>query len=82
VKRPQGKILTAAKKVFARKGMSAKMSEVATEARISQGLAYHYFPSKEAIFVALLRQMTDPSKSWKRHDNEIGFINYPRCELM
>jgi len=34
------------------------MSEVATEAGVSQGLAYHYFPSKEAIFVALLRQMT------------------------
>ena len=38
--------------------MSAKMSEVGTEAGVSQGLAYHYFPSKEAIFVALLRQMT------------------------
>ncbi len=38
--------------------MSAKMSEVATEAGVSQGLAYHYFPSKEAIFIALLGQMT------------------------
>ncbi len=33
------------------------MSEVATEASVSQGLAYHYFPSKESIFVALVRQM-------------------------
>ncbi len=53
-----GKILTAAKKVFARRGMSAKIADVAAEAGVSQGLAYHYFPSKEAIFVALLRQMT------------------------
>lgn len=52
------KILTAARKVFAQRGMSAKIAEVAAEAGISQGLAYHYFPSKDAIFVALLRQMT------------------------
>lgn len=38
------------------------MSEVAAAAGISQGLAYHYFPSKHAIFVALLRQMTPSSE--------------------
>jgi AcrR family transcriptional regulator len=52
------KILEAARSVFARKGMATKMSEVAAAAGISQGLAYHYFPSKRAIFVALVRQMT------------------------
>ena len=52
------KILEAARSVFARKGMATRMSEVAAAAGISQGLAYHYFPSKRAIFVALLRQMT------------------------
>ena len=50
-------ILRAAKKVFARKGSAAKMEEIAAEAGISKGLAYHYFPGKDAIFVALLRQM-------------------------
>lgn len=54
------RILLAAKKVFARKGMAAKMEEVAAEAGISKGLAYHYFPGKEAIVVALLRQMSMP----------------------
>src|ERR1022692_386837 len=53
------KILDAARKVFARKGIAATMSEVATEAGISQGLAYRYFPSKEAILTTLLRQMAE-----------------------
>ena len=50
------KILAAAREVFARKGMAAKMADVASEAGVSPGLAYHYFPSKEAIFLALVRQ--------------------------
>jgi AcrR family transcriptional regulator len=41
--------------------MAAKMAEVASEAGVSPGLAYHYFPSKEAIFIALLKQLTPPS---------------------
>ena len=36
------------------------MTEVAEEAGVSQGLAYRYFPSKDAIFVSLLRQMSRP----------------------
>ena len=55
------KILAAAREVFARKGMAAKMSDVATEAGVSPGLAYHYFPSKDAIFLALVRQSIRPA---------------------
>jgi AcrR family transcriptional regulator len=55
------KILAAAREVFARKGMAAKMSDVAREAGVSPGLAYHYFPSKEAIFLALVRQSIRPA---------------------
>ena len=55
------KILRAAKKLFAQKGRAAKMEEVAAEAGVSKGLAYHYFPGKDAIFVALLRQMIVPA---------------------
>lgn len=55
------KILEAAERVFARKGMAGKMSDVASAAGISQGLAYHYFPSKEAIFLALVRQLDQPA---------------------
>jgi len=40
--------------------MAAKMSDVASEAGVSSGLAYHYFPSKEAIFLVLARQSVRP----------------------
>ena len=54
------KILDAALRVYARKGKESTMAEVAAEAGVSQGLAYRYFPSKDAIFLALLRQMSRP----------------------
>jgi len=57
------KILYAARKVFARKGMEATMAEVAAEAAVSHGLAYHYFANKEALFRALVEQtiQADPA---------------------
>ena len=57
------KILAGARKVFARKGMDATMAEVAAEAAVSHGLAYHYFANKEALFHALVEQIlqTDPA---------------------
>lgn len=54
------KIMQAASRVFARKGMAAKMDEIAVEAGVSKGLAYHYFPSKEAIFIELVKQIIPP----------------------
>jgi len=53
----QEKILTAASKVFAYKGFAAtKMTDIATEAGVSYGLAYHYFANKETIFGALVEK--------------------------
>jgi AcrR family transcriptional regulator len=52
----RAKILDAARKVFARKGMAATMADVAAAAGVSQGLAYRYFASKEAIFHVLVEQ--------------------------
>jgi AcrR family transcriptional regulator len=51
------KILNAAKNVFARKGRSTTMADVAAEAGVSQGLAYRYFSSKEAILTAMVTQV-------------------------
>jgi AcrR family transcriptional regulator len=53
------KILEAAMKVFARRGPAATMSEVAEEAGVSQGLAYRYFPSKEAILATLVKRSAE-----------------------
>ena len=53
----RAKILDAAWQAFAKKGAAATMAEVAAEAGVSYGLVYRYFPSKEAIFKALVEQM-------------------------
>jgi AcrR family transcriptional regulator len=49
------RIFEAARVVFAREGRAATMEEVAREAGLSQGLAYRYFPSKQALFNALVK---------------------------
>ncbi|WP_206916327.1 TetR/AcrR family transcriptional regulator [Alicyclobacillus suci] len=49
-------ILSGARSVFARKGWSATMADIAEAANVSQGLAYRYFPSKEAIYAELLNR--------------------------
>jgi AcrR family transcriptional regulator len=53
----RAKILESARSVFARKGMEATITDIATEAQISIGLAYRYFADKEAIFSELVKQI-------------------------
>jgi len=53
------KILDASRKVFARRGTAATMADVASEAGISQGLAYRYFPSKESILATLVKRSSE-----------------------
>ncbi len=49
-------ILNAGLKLFATKGLAAtKIIYIAKEAKISQGLLYHYYKSKEEIFTELIR---------------------------
>ena len=49
-------ILGAALKVFTRRGYyGTTMADIAREARVSYGLAYHYFRSKDALFSELVR---------------------------
>lgn len=49
-------ILAAALRLFAVKGLAAtKISEIAATSNSSQGLVYHYFKSKEEMFVELIR---------------------------
>lgn len=50
------RILAAARRVFARKGLAATVDDVAMEAGVSHGLAYRYFSNKEALFAELVAQ--------------------------
>jgi len=48
-------ILTAALKLFAKKGLAAtRMSDLSKNTGISQGLIYHYYRSKEELFTNLV----------------------------
>ena len=50
----KAQILRAANTVFSRKGFhAANVSDVAAEAGVSQGTVYHYFDSKEDLFMAV-----------------------------
>ena len=50
-------ILNAALLVFAHRGFSgAKISDIASQAKLSHGLVYHYFKSKDELFIELVKE--------------------------
>jgi AcrR family transcriptional regulator len=50
------KILNGALELFARGGLAGtKISDIAAQTRMSNGLVYHYFPSKDDIYTELVR---------------------------
>ncbi len=50
------RILSCAVKLFAKRGIGAtKISDIAAAVKMSQGLLYHYFGSKEEIFTEIIR---------------------------
>ena len=59
-------ILAAARRVFAREGSAATMAQIAAEAQVSQGLAYRYFASKEALLREIFAQITRASAVGQR----------------
>ncbi len=49
-------ILAASLRLFARRGLSAtKISDIAAETGMSQGLIYHYYRSKEEIYTEIIK---------------------------
>jgi len=76
------KILDAARRVFARKGLAATMADIATEAAISHGLAYHYFTSKEVLFQALVEQILQERRAALQRFREIPLPPGERLEFL
>jgi len=53
-------ILACATRLFATRGLAAtKVADIAAEVGMSQGLLYHYFRSKDEIFVEIVRHAFD-----------------------
>lgn len=65
-------IKRAALKVFAEKGLAGtKMSLIAEEAGISQGLTYKYFESKDEIFALLVEEAIEESQDAIRNMGQL-----------
>jgi AcrR family transcriptional regulator len=52
-------LLAAGKSVFARSGTDAPFEDVAKEAGVGQGTLYRHFPSREHLFVAIMKDRVD-----------------------
>lgn len=64
-------ILTTALKVFTRKGFAAsKMTDIAKEAKISYGLMYYYFKSKDEMYDELVKHAVVSSRSLMEEINQ------------
>lgn len=55
------KIEAAALSLFARKGLSVTVGDIARAGGVSQGLLYSHYPSKDALIAELVRQATSIS---------------------
>ena len=61
-------ILAAAERMFVRKGVdAATMSEIASEAGLSAGAIYRYFPSKEELLLAVCSGAIDEARAMFDH---------------
>jgi AcrR family transcriptional regulator len=60
-------VLATAQKVFAEQGLSAPMDEIARQAGVGVGTLYRHFPTKEALFEAIvllrMEEMAEEAKS-------------------
>ncbi|WP_088225116.1 TetR/AcrR family transcriptional regulator [Desulfosporosinus sp. FKB] len=70
-KQNREQILKAAQKIFAEKGLSIPISEIANQAGVGIGTIYRHFPTKEALFEAVnisyKQRLTSEAKSLMNH---------------
>ena len=66
------RILAAARMIFAHKGYSdTKMMDIAAAAKVSYGLAYHYFKDKDEIFTKVIEEALDSAIALMRQAREM-----------
>lgn len=52
--RNRSRVLTAAQEVFASQGLAAPLDEIARKAGVGPGTVYRHFPTKDALFAAVV----------------------------
>lgn len=86
-KKRKEKIQIEALKQFAAKGLFAtRIMDIAEGAGMAQGLLYHYYPSKDAIFIDLINDALDKTNEASKHVRDMNAsakekILFSLCEL-
>jgi AcrR family transcriptional regulator len=76
------RILSAAVRLFAVRGLAAtKISDIAEASAMSQGLLYHYFKSKEDIFVDIIRMAFEKMNSAARGLERLSLSPREKLEM-
>jgi AcrR family transcriptional regulator len=76
-------IMRAALKVFALRGIvGTKISMIAAEAGVSQGLFYHYFKSKDEAFIALVQEAMDISYTATKSLHDVPISPLEKIRLL
>lgn len=57
-RRNRDRVLTAAREAFAAEGVAVPLDEIARRAGVGAGTVYRHFPTKEALFAAVLAEHT------------------------
>jgi AcrR family transcriptional regulator len=76
-------ILVAAAKVFARKGYgSTRIVDVAKEAKLSYGLAYYYFSSRDKLFHQVLKNALDATMAYSTAAQRMKGSSYAKLRSL
>ena len=75
-------ILNSAREVFAQRGSSTTMADVADKAGVSQGLAYRYFASKDEIFSVLFKETMESAKEYDKIIKQLPGTSNDRLEMI
>jgi AcrR family transcriptional regulator len=73
-------VLEAAKKAFAAEGLAVPLDEIARRAGVGAGTVYRHFPTKEALFEAVIldrvRKLVDYAESLADADPDAAFSGF------
>jgi AcrR family transcriptional regulator len=78
--RNRQRVLDAAKEAFADEGLAVPLDEIARRAGVGAGTVYRHFPTKEALFEAVIlervRKLADHAQALTKADPEEAFFGF------
>jgi AcrR family transcriptional regulator len=81
-RRNRERILKAARRVFAERGLHSQIDDVAKRAKVGVGTVYRHFPTKEALLDALVRERFEEIAGYAREALERDDAWEGFCELI